>query len=50
MKKAFYNFSSYGLCIGLASLIPDLDGNLFLPLWASIPMIIIFGVAEKRLR
>ena len=50
MKNIFYNLSLYGLGLGLLSLIPDLDGNLFIPLWASIPLIAVSGIAEWRLR
>ena len=50
MKKVFYNLAFLGLGVGLLSLIPNLDGELFMPLWASIPLIAVSGFAEYKLR
>lgn len=50
MTKILSKLPFYGLGLGFLSLIPNLDGELFMPLWFSLPLIAISGFAEWRMR
>jgi hypothetical protein len=50
MTKFLSKLPFYGIGIGLLSLIPNLDGELFMPLWVSLPLLAVSLFAEWRMR